>query len=50
MFDSAPLDHDLEILGYPIAKIRVGADVPVAQLAVRLTEVTPGGKVLAGDL
>jgi uncharacterized protein len=44
VFDSAPLDHDLEILGYPIAKIRVSADVPVAQLAVRLTEVTPEGK------
>jgi uncharacterized protein len=44
LFDSAPLDHDLEILGYPIAKIRVSANVPVAQIAVRLTEVTPEGK------
>ena len=44
MFDSAPLDRDLEILGYPLAKIRVSADVPVAQIAVRLTEVTPEGK------
>jgi putative CocE/NonD family hydrolase len=44
LFDSAPLDRDLEILGYPIAKIQVSADVPVAQIAVRLTEVTPEGK------
>jgi hypothetical protein len=44
LFDSTPLEHDLEILGYPIAKIRVSADVPVAQIAVRLTEVTPAGK------
>jgi hypothetical protein len=44
LFDSAPLDHDLEILGFPIAKIRVSADVPVAQIAVRVTEVTPQGK------
>jgi putative CocE/NonD family hydrolase len=44
LFDSVPLDRDLEILGYPIAKIRVNADVPVAQIAVRLTEVTPEGK------
>jgi putative CocE/NonD family hydrolase len=44
LFDSMPLDRDLEILGYPIAKIRVSADVPVAQIAVRLTEVTPEGK------
>ena len=50
VFDSAPLEHDLEILGYPIAKIRVSADVPVAQIAVRLTEVTPDGKILAGEL
>ena len=44
LFDSAPLDRDLEILGYPIAKVRVSADVPVAQIAVRLTEVTAEGK------
>jgi hypothetical protein len=44
VFDSAPLDHDLEIMGYPVAKIRVGADVPIAHVAVRLTEVTPDGK------
>jgi len=44
LFDSVPLDRDLEILGYPVAKIRVSADVPVAQIAVRLTEVTPEGK------
>jgi putative CocE/NonD family hydrolase len=44
LFDSAPLDSDLEILGLPIAKIRVSADVPVAQIAVRVTEVTPEGK------
>jgi putative CocE/NonD family hydrolase len=43
-FDSAPLDQDLEILGYPIARIRVGADRPVAKIAVRVTEVTAEGK------
>jgi len=44
VFDSAPLTSDLEILGYPVAKIRVAADVPVAKLAVRLTDVTEEGK------
>ena len=44
LFDSAPLDRDLEILGCPIARVRVSADVPVAQIAIRLTEVTPEGK------
>jgi putative CocE/NonD family hydrolase len=44
LFDSSPLDHDLEILGYPLAKVRISADVPVALMAVRLTEVTREGK------
>jgi uncharacterized protein len=44
LFDSAPLPSDLEILGHPVAKIRVAADRPVAKLALRLCEVTPEGK------
>jgi len=44
VFDSQPIEQAIEILGYPVAKIRVSADVPVAQLAVRLTEVTADGK------
>jgi uncharacterized protein len=40
--DSPPLEHDLEILGSPYARIRVRSDVPVATLAVRLCEVTDG--------
>ncbi len=44
LFDSAPLDADMEIIGRPLAKLRVSSDVPVAKLAVRLTEVTAEGK------
>jgi putative CocE/NonD family hydrolase len=44
VFDTAPLDADLEILGYPTARFRISADVPIAHLGVRLTEVTPDGK------
>jgi uncharacterized protein len=44
VFNSAPLTSDLEILGYPVVKVRVTADVPVAKLAVRMTDVTPEGK------
>jgi hypothetical protein len=44
VFDSVPLPQDLEILGYPTVKLRLSADVPIAQCAVRLTEVTPDGK------
>jgi uncharacterized protein len=44
VFDTGPLDHDIEILGHPSAVIRVAADKPVAKLALRLCEVTPAGK------
>jgi putative CocE/NonD family hydrolase len=44
VFNSPPLESDMEILGYPLAKIRVASNVPVAKLAVRMTEVTPDGK------
>ncbi len=43
-FDSQPLDRYAEILGYPVAYLRVAADRPVAKIAVRVTEVTADGK------
>ncbi|MGO9933091.1 MAG: CocE/NonD family hydrolase [Steroidobacteraceae bacterium] len=44
VFDSAPLDADIEILGHPVARIRVAANRRVAKLALRLCEVTAEGK------
>jgi putative CocE/NonD family hydrolase len=44
VFDSQPLESDREILGYPRAHVRVSSNVPIAKLAVRLTELTPDGK------
>jgi putative CocE/NonD family hydrolase len=44
VFDTPPLGADMEILGHPIARIRVAANRPVAKLALRLCEVTPEGK------
>jgi uncharacterized protein len=44
VFDSQPLDSDIEILGSSLAKIRVSSNVPVAKLVLRLTEVLPDGK------
>jgi hypothetical protein len=44
LFDSPPLPSDLEVVGNPRLKVRISADMPVAKLAVRLTEVTPEGK------
>ena len=43
-FDGAPLAEDIEILGNPIASIRVSSSEPVAKLVVRINEVTPEGK------
>ncbi len=44
IFDSAILERDIEILGYPVANLRLAADRPVAKVAVRITEVTADGK------
>lgn len=44
LFDSEPLRADLEILGRPVARIRVAADQPVAKIALRLCELKPDGK------
>jgi putative CocE/NonD family hydrolase len=44
VFDTEPLTADLEILGAPTLRVRVGADRPVARLAIRLCEVTAEGK------
>jgi putative CocE/NonD family hydrolase len=44
VFDTDPLTSDLEILGHPVARIRVAADQPVAKLALRLCEVSREGK------
>ena len=44
VFDTMPFDRDIEILGQPKLHVRVQSTQPVAQLAVRLTEVTPAGQ------
>ena len=43
-FDSTPLEDDVDVLGTPVLKVRVSADVEIAKLAVRLNEVTPQGR------
>ncbi|MDX2484722.1 MAG: CocE/NonD family hydrolase [Pseudodonghicola sp.] len=42
-FDSAPLAADLDIVGAPVLHLRLRADRPQAQIAVRLTHVHPDG-------
>ena len=44
VFHTPPLADNLEILGAPILRLRVGADRPVAKLAARLVEMTAEGE------
>jgi hypothetical protein len=45
VYDSAPLEQDLEILGFPQARLRVSADAPHADWFARLSDVSPDGPV-----
>ena len=42
-FDSAPLDADIDVLGYPELTLELAVDRPQAQICVRLCEVRPDG-------
>jgi putative CocE/NonD family hydrolase len=46
VFETAPLDARIEILGAPVVTLCVAADRPVANLAVRLCDVHPDGMSL----
>jgi uncharacterized protein len=43
LFDSAPLERRIEILGFPVVELDLSVDRPVALIGVRLNEVHPGG-------
>ena len=45
VYDSDPLVEPLEILGRPIAKLRVSADTTRANWVVRISDVAPDGQV-----
>jgi uncharacterized protein len=40
-FDSAALGDDLECFGYPLARLNLECDTPLASVAIRLSEVSP---------
>ncbi|HEX2227565.1 MAG TPA: CocE/NonD family hydrolase [Candidatus Binatia bacterium] len=42
-FDSAPLEHRVEILGRPVVSVEIASDRPVAFIAARLNDVGPSG-------
>ena len=46
LFDAAPLDAAMEILGAPVVTLELAADQPQAQLCVRLNDVAPDGALL----
>ncbi len=44
-FDTLELDAPLDIVGAPVVALELTADAPVAQIAVRLNDIRPDGKV-----
>ena len=44
VFETAPLDEPLEILGSPVVDLELSADRPVAMVALRLSDVAPNGE------
>jgi predicted acyl esterase len=45
VYDTDPLDRDLEILGFPRAVLHVSADAPLADWIVRISDIAPDGTV-----
>ena len=45
VYDSRPLDEEVEILGLPRAVLNASADAPLASWVVRLSDVAPDGSV-----
>jgi predicted acyl esterase len=45
VYDTDPLEEELEILGLPRALLRVSADAPLAHWFARLSDVAPDGSV-----
>jgi putative CocE/NonD family hydrolase len=45
VFDTPVLEQATVVLGAPVVTLRVAADAPVAQMALRLSDVAPDGRV-----
>jgi len=44
IFDTLPLEEDLEILGAPTLELEISSDKPVATVAARISDVAPNGR------
>jgi predicted acyl esterase len=42
-FDAYPLENDLEICGAPVVELELSCDAPVANIALRLNDLSPDG-------
>jgi putative CocE/NonD family hydrolase len=45
VFETPPLDREISVLGAAGLRLEISADAPVAQVAVRLSDVAPDGRV-----
>jgi predicted acyl esterase len=45
VYDTEPLEEDIEILGFPRVALNASASAPMADWFVRLSDVTPDGRV-----
>jgi hypothetical protein len=45
VYETEPLDEDVEILGFPVAHLNVSSTAPVTNWFARLSDVAPGGAV-----
>ena len=45
VYDSAPLENDMAILGWPRAQLQVSSSAPLADWFARLSDVAPDGSV-----
>ena len=45
LWDGAPLEKPLTVVGRPVARLRLASDKPQAQVAVRLSAIHPDGSV-----
>ncbi|MGM0532690.1 MAG: CocE/NonD family hydrolase, partial [Bacteroidota bacterium] len=44
IFDTPPLEEDLEILGSPSVELELSSNKPIATVAVRISDVAPNGR------
>lgn len=44
VFETAPFDAQISVLGFPVLRLKIAADAPVAQLSARLCDIARDGR------